>query len=189
MASLGSGQSYSSPLDSNSERDPGGIFKMSRSLASSSEGNLVSVPVSPQVIPEWILGTHTPILLESLLDSLLCLSSSLLFVCCDKQVRTAYWRHSLFQLTLPHLGPSLRVGGAGTQGRNLKQRPWWTAAYGPPLWLSSVFSHSPGPPACGWAPHSELGPLTSLSNQDSFSEIWPWANLMEANIQLKFPLV
>jgi hypothetical protein len=39
------------------------------------------------------------------------------------------------------------------------------------------------------APYSELDPLTSISNQDNFSEIWPWANLIEAKYLIKFPHV
>lgn len=39
------------------------------------------------------------------------------------------------------------------------------------------------------AADSELGPPTSVTYQGNFSEMWPWTNLTEAVISLRFPLL
>lgn len=72
---------------------------------------------------------------------------------------------------------------ARTQDRNLKQTlPRDADHYSTVLLVLNYFAYTVQAhlPRNGTA-HSEQGPLTSVVNQDSLSQTWPWANLIDAN--------
>lgn len=87
-------------------------------------------------------------------------------------------RKSLFHLTLPDLSLSCRADRAGTEVKTTEE--WWLLAHS--LLISNTAQAHP--PRDG-ATHSGLDPATSIISQDSSSQKWPHANLMEAILQLK----